>query len=69
MSAGFGPKSYWDQRFGAEELIYGEQANDFIRQHCLGLTPGEALCLAEGEGRNAVSVSYTHLTLPTKVYV
>ena len=54
MSAGFGPKSYWDQRFGAEELIYGEQANDFLRQHCLGLTPGEALCLAEGEGRNAV---------------
>ena len=54
MSTGFGPKGYWDQRFAAQEFVYGEQANDFLRQHAAGLAPGQALCLAEGEGRNAV---------------
>ena len=54
MSKGFGPKDYWDQRFAAKEFVYGEQANDFLRQHAAGLAPGQALCLAEGEGRNAV---------------
>ena len=54
MSRGFGPKSYWDQRFAAKEFVYGEQANDFLKQHAAGLAPGQALCLAEGEGRNAV---------------
>ena len=34
--------------------MYGEQANDFLRQHAAGLAAGQALCLAEGEGRNAV---------------
>ena len=54
MSTGFGPKGYWDQRFAAQEFVYGEQANDFLRQHAAGLAAGQALCLAEGEGRNAV---------------
>ena len=54
MSTGFGPKDYWDQRFAAREFVYGEQANDFLRQHAAGLAFGQALCLAEGEGRNAV---------------
>ena len=54
MSTGFGPKGYWDQRFATKEFVYGEQANDFLRQHAAGLAAGQALCLAEGEGRNAV---------------
>ena len=54
MSPGFGPKGYWDQRFAGEEFVYGKQPNDFLRQHAAGLKAGQALCLAEGEGRNAV---------------
>ena len=54
MSPGFGPKSYWDQRFAGEEFVYGKQPNDFLRQQAAGLAAGQALCLAEGEGRNAV---------------
>ena len=54
MSTGFGPKGYWDERFATKEFVYGEQANDFLRQHAAGLAAGQALCLAEGEGRNAV---------------
>ena len=54
MSTGFGPKGYWTQRFATKEFVYGVQANDFLRQHAAGLAAGQALCLAEGEGRNAV---------------
>ena len=54
MSPGFGPKGYWDQRFTGEEFVYGKQPNDFLKQHAAGLAAGQALCLAEGEGRNAV---------------
>ena len=54
MSTGFGPKGYWDQRFASTGFVYGEQPNDFLRQQAAGLAAGQALCLAEGEGRNAV---------------
>jgi len=32
----------------------GDAPNDFLREQSLGLPPGDALCLAEGEGRNGV---------------
>ena len=54
MSTGFGPKGYWDQRFASAGFVYGEQPNDFLNEHARGLKAGQALCLAEGEGRNAV---------------
>ena len=54
MSTGFGPKGYWDQRFASTGFVYGEQPNDFLKEHASGLQAGQALCLAEGEGRNAV---------------
>jgi SAM-dependent methyltransferase len=45
----------WDQRYGREEFFYGTEPNDFLRAHAQ-LIPkgGTVLCLAEGEGRNAV---------------
>ena len=54
MSTGFGPKGYWDQRFASTGFVYGEQPNDFLKEHASRLKAGQALCLAEGEGRNAV---------------
>lgn len=54
MNAGFGPKSYWDERFAGAGFVYGEHPNDFLKQQSLELNPGKVLCLAEGEGRNAV---------------
>lgn len=45
----------WDERYGAADYYYGAQPNDFLREYCGALRPGGAvLCLAEGEGRNAV---------------
>lgn len=44
----------WDVRFAEPELAYGDQPNDFLREAAANLEPGRALCLAEGQGRNAV---------------
>ena len=45
----------WDERYGSDEFFYGTEPNDFLREQA-GEIPagGEVLCLAEGEGRNAV---------------
>ncbi|WP_309383489.1 class I SAM-dependent methyltransferase [Cerasicoccus frondis] len=45
----------WDQRFSEPEFAYGKQANDFLREEFRRIpTGGRVLCLAEGQGRNAV---------------
>ena len=45
----------WDQRYARPEYVYGLEPNDFVRQSLPHLSPGgRLLCLAEGEGRNAV---------------
>ena len=48
------PQQFWDQRFGQPGFIYGSEPNDFLREQAPALPRGRALCLAEGEGRNAV---------------
>ena len=46
---------FWDERYDDSAFYYGTLPNDFLRQHCADLPPGgRVLCLAEGEGRNAV---------------
>lgn len=45
----------WDERYGAEAFAYGTEPNDFLVSVVEQLPPtGRVLCLAEGEGRNAV---------------
>lgn len=45
----------WDQRYAEPGFAYGTEPNDFLREQASVLAPGsEVLCLAEGEGRNAV---------------
>ncbi len=45
----------WDTRYAGEAFMYGTAPNDFLRER-VGALPagGRVLCLAEGEGRNAV---------------
>lgn len=45
----------WDSRYAGEAFMYGTAPNDFLREQ-VALLPagGKVLCLAEGEGRNAV---------------
>jgi SAM-dependent methyltransferase len=45
----------WDARYGQDGFYYGTEPNDFlVEQAGLIAQGGRVLCLAEGEGRNAV---------------
>lgn len=44
----------WDKRFSDAEYVYGTEPNDFLAKVAPELPTGAALCLAAGEGRNAV---------------
>lgn len=47
--------SFWDERYGDDSFFYGTDPSDFLREQAHLLTSGaDVLCLAEGEGRNAV---------------
>ena len=51
------PAGFWNGRYAEPGYAYGEQPNDFLRDQAAALPPGDALCLAEGEGRNAVHLA------------
>jgi SAM-dependent methyltransferase len=45
----------WDERYSGSGYFYGTEPNDFLREQAAAIPPGgNVLCLAEGEGRNAV---------------
>lgn len=45
----------WDQRYTEAGFAYGTAANDFLKSEYAKIPKGgQVLCLAEGEGRNAV---------------
>ena len=44
----------WNDRYGASELIWGKGPNQFLAPLVEDLTPGRALDVASGEGRNAI---------------
>src|ERR1017187_4599533 len=45
---------FWNNRFAAPQYIYGEGPNAFVAEMASQIPAGPVLCLAEGEGRNAV---------------
>ena len=47
-------RAFWDQQFGTEDYAYGRAPNDFLRDRFDHIPKGKVLCLADGEGRNAV---------------
>lgn len=44
----------WDERYADAAYKYGTEPNDLVRDEVSRIPPGRVLCLAEGEGRNAV---------------
>lgn len=44
----------WDERYRAQELVWGGQPNQWVEQELSGLSAGSALDIACGEGRNAL---------------
>src|ERR1039457_1674845 len=48
---------FWNNRFAAPQYIYGEAPNAFVAEMASQIPAGPVLCLAEGEGRNAVHLA------------
>ena len=46
--------TFWDQRYGQTEYVYGKKPNDFLKSVVHEIPKGRVLCLADGEGRNGV---------------
>lgn len=44
----------WDERYAENGFAYGSTPNEFLEEVAHRLPAGPVLCLAEGEGRNAV---------------
>lgn len=45
----------WNAKFQGEALLYGEEANNFIKENIeLLIHAKKVMCLGEGEGRNAI---------------
>jgi SAM-dependent methyltransferase len=47
----------WDKEYSVSEYVYGTEPNDFLLSMTVRLKKGRVLCLAEGEGRNAVHLA------------
>lgn len=47
----------WDEKYSSDEYIFGKSPNDFLVEMTDRLSMGNVLCLAEGEGRNAVHLA------------
>lgn len=45
---------FWNQRYSEPAYAYGTEPNDFLKENFINIPKGNVLCLAEGEGRNAV---------------
>ena len=48
---------FWNNRFATPQYIYGEAPNAFVAEMASQIPAGPVLCLAEGEGRNAVHLA------------
>lgn len=48
------PMQSWDDRYSTAHYVYGTEPNDFVAACAHSIPDGPVLCLAEGEGRNAV---------------
>ena len=47
-------KAFWEDRYSADEFIYGKQPNEYLRIYLDYANPGRLLLPGDGEGRNAV---------------
>lgn len=47
----------WDEEYAVEQYVYGKAPNGFLIEMSDSLKKGDVLCLAEGEGRNAVHLA------------
>lgn len=56
-------RELWNGRYASADYVYGTAPNEFLRSRISDLPIGRALCLAEGEGRNAVFLAESGFTV------
>lgn len=44
----------WDERYAGADPVWSMEPNEFVARECADLSPGRAVDLACGEGRNAI---------------
>ena len=49
--------NFWNDRYAVAGHVYGEAPNAFVAETASQIPAGPVLCLAEGEGRNAVHLA------------
>jgi cyclopropane fatty-acyl-phospholipid synthase-like methyltransferase len=54
MTAVQNPQAMWDQRYLGHNFLFGEAPNHYLTCQQAHLKPGNALAIADGEGRNSV---------------
>lgn len=52
----YGPDK-WDERYSAEEYVYGKEPNQFLKDNINKIPRGNILCVADGEGRNSTFIA------------
>lgn len=48
------PSAFWNERYSSYVTVYGDNPNEFFKDHISKISPGKLLLPGEGEGRNAV---------------
>ena len=56
--------TFWDDRYAADDYVYGQDPNEFVAEMAMHIPDGPVLCLAEGEGRNAVYIAKSGHRVP-----
>ncbi len=46
--------TFWNERYSADEYVYGEQPNEWFKHQIDAMKPGKILLPGDGEGRNGV---------------
>ena len=61
--------AFWDERYAADEYLFGTSPNAFLAREVHRLTPGsKVLAVADGEGRNSVFLAqHGHRVVATDV--
>jgi hypothetical protein len=49
--------AFWNDRYAGAGHLYGEEPNAFLAEVAPQIPAGPVLCLAEGEGHNAVHLA------------
>ena len=57
------PRAMWNARYGEAGFAYGTEPNAFLSQHADVIHGSDVLCLASGEGRNAVHLAQRGLSV------